>query len=95
MFSVYVFVCVCVFVYVCGVGGVAAVSNTVHCWQRISSEVICYSDRAASIFSQRERTNNEAGKTKVDNKGTRRERERKREREKEEGREGKGERRER
>lgn len=57
-------------VLVCGVGGAAAVSNTVYCWQQISSEVICYSDRAASIFSQRERTNNEAGKTEGDNKGT-------------------------
>lgn len=70
----------CVFtvcVYVCVVGGAAAVSNTVHCWQQISSEVICYSDRTASIFSQRERTNNEAGKTEGDNKGTSTGRERK------------------
>lgn len=69
----------------CGVGGVAAVSNTVHCWQQISSEVICYSDRAASIFSQRERTNNEAGKTEGDNKGTSGEIERERGREREKG----------
>lgn len=38
---------------------------------RGSSEVIRYSDRAAGIFSRRQRTNNEAGKTKGDNKGTR------------------------
>ncbi len=69
--------------FVCGVGGIAVVLNAVHCWQQISSEVICYSDRAASIFSRRERTNNEGGKTKVDNKGTSGERERKGERERE------------
>lgn len=63
----------CVRVCACGgggSGGVAAVSSAVHCWQQISSEVICYSDRAASIFSPRKRTNNEAGKTEGDNKGT-------------------------
>lgn len=43
-----------------GADGIAAGSN---CWQQISSKVICYSDRAGSIFSQRERTNNQAGKT--------------------------------
>ena len=50
-----------------GVDGVVAVSNTVQCWQT-SSEVIRYSDRAACIFSWRERTNNEAGKVEGDNK---------------------------
>lgn len=43
-----------------GADGIAAVSN---CWKQISSKVICYSDRAGNIFSQSERTNNQAGKT--------------------------------
>lgn len=43
-----------------GADGIAAVWN---CWKQISSKVICYSDRAGNIFSQSERTNNQAGKT--------------------------------
>lgn len=69
-------VCVCmcgdVCVCMCGADGVATVSNTVWFWQQISSEVICYSDRAASIFSRRERTNHEEEQAKWDNKGTKR-----------------------
>lgn len=47
--------------------------------------MICYSDREASIFSQRERTNNEAGKTEGDNKETSGEQEGKRHTEGERG----------
>lgn len=53
-----------------GGGGADAIAAVSNCWKQISSKVICYSDRAGNIFSQSERTNNQAGKTKGRQQGS-------------------------